>query len=531
MTPFAESAAGRRDADNQAGEAVGFSRVLADVGGTGDRNTASRERVPAGKEDAREPTPEDRAAATGSVVQPDPAIALPVPAPVIAHPAPTTVDADLLNPAAPPQGPADPALPAPADGMTAAPGDRMADSATGTSLSADALTGSAGLPDTQETDGPGTGLSPTDARTDKATTAAGQPDSDKSSLTATAPAAETAGEAGARIAAETVAAAAPAAAAAGAVTQARAATATPVPTPLQTAAAVLPPSLPVADEPAGDGSSAATADPEATDAGVDALPVSPAPTNAEARRLRDLSDRADVARQGSPGAGKGSDASPGTAATDARTSPAPGPGPSTTATAPSVPAALAEAVAGPATVPEPADTPTSLLSSAQSAAVEARAIEAANLSLSTTSRASIETTAQIAAQIVRKLEGRSTRFEMALTPDGLGQVDVSLDIDADGQLAARLAFDNPAAAAELRSRVDELRRQLQEAGFRVADDALSFSQRDASTGQGGAFDRRPDPRNARAFGAASRLEAAADLAAAPRWIPLTLTPEGVDMKV
>jgi hypothetical protein len=169
---------------------------------------------------------------------------------------------------------------------------------------------------------------------------------------------------------------------------------------------------------------------------------------------------------------------------------------------------------------------------AESARIEARATEAATLVFSTTSRASVETMAQIAAQIVRKLEARSTRFEMALTPEDLGRVDVSLDIDADGQLAARLAFDNPVAATELRGRVDELRRQLQEAGFTVADDALSFTQRDPSAGSGGAFDRGTDPRNARAFGAASRLSADADLAAAPaRWIPLTLTPERVDMKV
>jgi flagellar hook-length control protein FliK len=81
--------------------------------------------------------------------------------------------------------------------------------------------------------------------------------------------------------------------------------------------------------------------------------------------------------------------------------------------------------------------------------------------------------------------------------------------------------------------VDDLRRQLQESGFTVAHDALSFAERDASAGQqgGSAFDRRPDPRNARAFGAASRLEADADRLPVSRWIPLTLTPDRVDMKV
>lgn len=146
------------------------------------------------------------------------------------------------------------------------------------------------------------------------------------------------------------------------------------------------------------------------------------------------------------------------------------------------------------------------------------------------SRATIETTAHLAAQIARKLDGRSTRFDMVLTPEDLGRVDVSLEIGSDGQLAARLAFDNPAAAAELRGRADELRRQLQDAGFQVAGDALDFSQRDPSTG-GGAFERQQQ-RNA-LFSGGSRLarEADAPLPAPGAWTTLSQTPDRVDLKV
>lgn len=153
----------------------------------------------------------------------------------------------------------------------------------------------------------------------------------------------------------------------------------------------------------------------------------------------------------------------------------------------------------------------------------------------TMSRAAIEATAQIAAQILRKLDGRSTRFEMSLTPDELGRVDIKLDIDAEGRLAARLAFDNPAAAADLRGRVDDLRRQLEQQGFHLADDAFEFTQRDNGSS---AFDRGQDSRQSqdrdqsRAFAAASRLHADADVVAQPsRWTALSLTPAGVDMKV
>ncbi|WP_198519937.1 flagellar hook-length control protein FliK, partial [Escherichia coli] len=77
--------------------------------------------------------------------------------------------------------------------------------------------------------------------------------------------------------------------------------------------------------------------------------------------------------------------------------------------------------------------------------------------------------------ISNRLEGRSTRFEMALLPEELGRVDIKLDIDSDGRLAARLAFDNPAAATDLRGRVDELRRQLEDARFHLADDAFGLA--------------------------------------------------------
>ena len=154
-----------------------------------------------------------------------------------------------------------------------------------------------------------------------------------------------------------------------------------------------------------------------------------------------------------------------------------------------------------------------------------------DLGLSQLSRATVETTAQIAAQIIRKLDGRSTRFDMALTPEGLGRVDVSLEIESDGQVTARLAFDNPAAAADLRARADELRRQLLDAGLQVSPDDLEFAERDPSSGFGdGAFERQPDRR---AFTGAARLAAEADAAVPPpgAWTSLSLTPDRVDLKV
>ena len=177
--------------------------------------------------------------------------------------------------------------------------------------------------------------------------------------------------------------------------------------------------------------------------------------------------------------------------------------------------------------PPSADAPADLPRAADTTAVAT----ARDQSYSMLSRATVETTAHLAANIIRKLEGRSTRFDMVLTPEDLGRVDVSLEIDSDGKLAARLAFDNPAAAADLRARADELRRQLQDAGFQVASDSLDFSQRDPSSG-GGAFERQQQ-RNA-LFAGGSRLAAQADLAAASpvgAWTNHSLTPDRVDVRV
>ncbi|MFN7129894.1 MAG: flagellar hook-length control protein FliK [Brevundimonas sp.] len=169
-------------------------------------------------------------------------------------------------------------------------------------------------------------------------------------------------------------------------------------------------------------------------------------------------------------------------------------------------------------------------------ATETRALDAATTTTQATttsslSRATIETTAHLAAQIARKLEGRSTRFDMVLTPEDLGRVDVSLEIGADGQLAARLAFDNPAAAAELRGRADELRRQLQDAGFQLTGDSLDFTQRDTSSG--GGFDRQQQQRQS-LFAGGSRLTAQADLSIAPpqgAWTNHSQTRDRVDVRV
>lgn len=145
-------------------------------------------------------------------------------------------------------------------------------------------------------------------------------------------------------------------------------------------------------------------------------------------------------------------------------------------------------------------------------------------------RGSPETVARLAADIVRKLEGQTTRFDVQLDPLGLGKVDVSIEINADGRLSASLSFDSSQTAADLRGRAGELRQALEKAGFDLADGGLSFDMNNPG-GSGGREAREPlSAWSSRAFQTAqSGLEQADALAARSTW---SRTPSGgVDIRI
>ena len=101
-----------------------------------------------------------------------------------------------------------------------------------------------------------------------------------------------------------------------------------------------------------------------------------------------------------------------------------------------------------------------------------------------------QTVANLAAQIIKKLDGRSTRFDVALDPIGLGHVDVRVEIGAEGRMTASMAFDTPQAAAELRGRAGELRTALEQAGFDISG-GMSFDVA-ADGGQSQGSNRQDD---------------------------------------
>jgi flagellar hook-length control protein FliK len=170
---------------------------------------------------------------------------------------------------------------------------------------------------------------------------------------------------------------------------------------------------------------------------------------------------------------------------------------------------------------------------------EARAAETSAAPASESSRqvrGAPETVANLAAQIVKKLEARTTRFDVELDPHGLGKVDVRIEIHAHGRITAAMTFDNPQAAQDVKARAAELQRALEQAGFDLSGSALSFDvAQDHGRGQGRAWQDQNDNGSAfrgQAFRAA--LETAGDAAEAANQGALRLrrgVDSGLDLRI
>jgi flagellar hook-length control protein FliK len=91
-----------------------------------------------------------------------------------------------------------------------------------------------------------------------------------------------------------------------------------------------------------------------------------------------------------------------------------------------------------------------------------------------------ETVARLATQIVQTAQGAASQFSLTLHPEELGGVEVKIQVDRHGAVSASMTFDNPQAAADVKAHAAELKAALNQAGFDVSDDGLSFN----SNGQG-----------------------------------------------
>ncbi len=92
---------------------------------------------------------------------------------------------------------------------------------------------------------------------------------------------------------------------------------------------------------------------------------------------------------------------------------------------------------------------------------------------------------QIATQVAKSVDGKSTRFDISLDPAGLGHVNVKVEIGAQGQITAQLSFDNAHTAAEAKSQAGQLQQALEQAGFNIAQGGLSFDVGGQGAGSAG----------------------------------------------
>ena len=147
-------------------------------------------------------------------------------------------------------------------------------------------------------------------------------------------------------------------------------------------------------------------------------------------------------------------------------------------------------------------------------------------------KAGPETIAHLATQIVKKLDGRATRFDVELNPAGLGRVEVRVEIGSQGQLSAAMSFDNPQAASELRSRASELQRALEQAGFDLSG-GLSFNVADdRNRGGQGQFGQEPQDASGRGRAFEAVLNRQGDASGGSTGGPINLqrrTLSGVDV--
>lgn len=185
--------------------------------------------------------------------------------------------------------------------------------------------------------------------------------------------------------------------------------------------------------------------------------------------------------------------------------------------------------------PEPLHTDSTPVQTPPAAQLQAAAQPQAPIVLADPSAGAPEATAYLAAQIVKQLGAKATQFQIQLHPADLGRVDVQIQIQQDGRLNAQLAFDNPAAAADFRGRADELRRSLEQAGFQLSDNALSFNDSSAnafnqSPGQGAGQGQAgwTAQGRLRAFDGAETVVQTADAPPSPT---LSRAAGGLDMRV
>jgi flagellar hook-length control protein FliK len=114
--------------------------------------------------------------------------------------------------------------------------------------------------------------------------------------------------------------------------------------------------------------------------------------------------------------------------------------------------------------------PSATAAAASSSAVTAAAVPIAGLPIAIAARA----------------QSGSNQFDIRLDPPELGRIDVSLNVDSNGQVTSHIVVDRADTLQLLQNQQPQLQHALEQAGLTTADNGLQFSLRDQSfTGQNG----------------------------------------------
>lgn len=86
-------------------------------------------------------------------------------------------------------------------------------------------------------------------------------------------------------------------------------------------------------------------------------------------------------------------------------------------------------------------------------------------------------------RFIERFDGRAQRFEISLTPEDLGRVDVRIEVGSDKKVHAILAAHDSAALSDLMRGQRALERALIDAGVDLADGGIDFELSDNSQGR------------------------------------------------
>jgi flagellar hook-length control protein FliK len=115
--------------------------------------------------------------------------------------------------------------------------------------------------------------------------------------------------------------------------------------------------------------------------------------------------------------------------------------------------------------------------------------------------------AQVPVEIgLRSLSG-ANRFDIRLSPDDLGRIDVRLDIALDGTVKAQLVVERPETLAFLQRDAGHLERALEQAGLKPGEGGVAITLRDPA-GEGTGHRREQHDAAERGRGQAAAREAA-----------------------